>query len=431
MQQGNPAIDPASRRKAVVAATLGNALEFYDFMVFALFAIQIGNTFFPSDNVYASLMASLATFGAGFVTRPIGAWVIGSYADRAGRRPALMLSMYLMGIAILGIALLPGYETIGVAAPILAVAARLIQGFALGGEVGPSTAYLLENAEEASRGLVMSLQRVSQLLANFLGALAGLVLSIVLTKAQFDTYGWRIALLLGATIIPFALIIRRDLPETIHASEPQHGPDGAMPNSIGRTMLLGFLIISAGTISSYVTTYMTTFGQATLKLSSTTAMAGQLLANLFAMGSCFISGMLSDRIGRRPMVIVSFASSAILAGITFPWMTGSPGSFSFIVSGILFATASSAAVSPFMACIAECLPKEVRARNFALVYALPVAIMGGTTQMVVTWLIHVSGDPLAVAWYPIGALIVGVIATYLLSESAPARTGLVPARVSA
>lgn len=422
MEHGVAGNDRAIRRKAIVATTLGNALEFYDFMVFALFAIQIGNTFFPSGSAYLSLMASLATFGAGFVTRPIGAWIIGSYADRAGRRPALMLSMVLMGVGILGIALLPGYETIGMAAPVLAVLARLVQGFALGGEVGPSTAYLLENASRTNRGLVMSMQRVSQLFANVLGALVGLVLSVVLTKAQFDAYGWRIALLLGASIIPYALVIRRDLPETVHASEPPAGPHGTMPNSVWRAMVLGCLMISASTISSYITTYMTTFGQATLRLSSTTAMAGQFLANAFAMAACFVAGMVSDRVGRRPMVIGSFVASAVLAGVSFPWMTGSPGAVSFIVSGVLFATASAAAVAPVMTCIAESLPKEVRARNFAVVYALPVAVMGGTTQVVVTWLIHVSGNPLAVAWYPIGALIVGIGAVLLLRESAPLRT---------
>ena len=421
MDQEPARSDAATRRRAVVAATVGNALEFYDFMVFALFAIQIGETFFPSDDPYASLMASLATFGAGFVTRPIGAWVIGSYADRAGRRPALLLSMILMGIGTLGIALLPGYGAIGIAAPVLAVVARLIQGFAVGGEVGPSTAYLMENAETHNRGLVLSLQRASQLMANLTGALVGLVLSLVLGQAEFDAYGWRIALMIGALIVPYALYIRRDLPETAHISEPEALTGQQLPNSVKRTMILGALLITAGTISSYISTYMTTFGQATLKLSSTTAMAGQFLSNAFAIGGSLLSGALSDRFGRRPLAIAAYLASAAVAAVIFPWMTGSPGAASFIISGVLFSVAAAIGNPPTWALIAESLPKEVRARNFAMVYALPVAIMGGTTQMVVTWLIHVTGNPLAVAWYPIGALLLGTLAAWLLRESAPAR----------
>jgi MHS family citrate/tricarballylate:H+ symporter-like MFS transporter len=428
MESGEIANDRKVRRRAVVAATIGNALEFYDFMVFALFAIQIGEAFFPSGNAYLSLMASLATFGAGFITRPIGAWMIGSYADRAGRRPALMLSMILMGVGIIGLVLTPGYAAIGIAAPIIAVLARLIQSFALGGEVGPSTAYLLENAEQGRRGWVMSFQRASQLLANAAGALVGLMLSLILTKAQFDAYGWRIALSLGALIIPFALIIRRSLPETVHVKEPKPAPHLGKTNSVSRTMVLGFLMLSAGTISSYVTTYMTTFGQATLHLSSGTAMIGQLLANAFAIVSALYGGSISDRLGRRPVVVIAFIGSALTAGLIFPWMVATPGALSFIASGIIFAMISGAAVSPMMATIAESLPKEVRARNFALVYALPVSIMGGTTQLVVTWLIHVTGNPLAVAWYPIGALVIGIVAAILLHESAPARLR-VPQRV--
>src|SRR5580698_2331272 len=172
---------PAFGRRAIFGATIGNMLEFYDFITYSFFAIQIGHTFFPSDSQFASLMLSLATFGAGFVTRPIGAVVIGSYSDRAGRRPAMVLSFAMMGTAIIVLALTPSYDSIGVAAPIIVIAARMLQGFSLGGEVGPTTAYLMEAAPPHRRGLAVSWQPVSQQIAATAGALVGGVLSRLMT----------------------------------------------------------------------------------------------------------------------------------------------------------------------------------------------------------------------------------------------------------
>ena len=207
---------PISIRRATLGATVGNMLEFYDFITYSFFAIQIGRTFFPADSQFASLMLSLATFGAGFVTRPIGAVVIGSYSDRVGRRPAMILSFAMMGSAMLVLALIPSYASIGVAAPILAIVARMVQGFSLGGEVGPTTAYLMEVAAADQRGLAVSWQPVSQQVAATAGALVGLVLSKFMTSAALDAYGWRIAFLLGVACLPYGLWLRSRLPETIH-----------------------------------------------------------------------------------------------------------------------------------------------------------------------------------------------------------------------
>src|SRR5262245_42922266 len=178
-------------------------LEFYDFITYSFFAIQIGHTFFPSQSEYGSLMLSLATFGAGFITRPIGGVVLGIYADRVGRRPAMLMTFALMGAALVAISITPSYATIGLAAPVIVIIARMLQGFALGGEVGPSTAYLLEIAAPERRGLLMSLQFGSQQLAATLGALVGFILSRTMTTAALDSYGWRIAFLIGAIALPF------------------------------------------------------------------------------------------------------------------------------------------------------------------------------------------------------------------------------------
>ena len=198
--------------RGILAVTVGNMLEFYDFITYSFFAIQIGHTFFPSQSQFASLMLSLATFGAGFITRPIGGLVIGSYSDRAGRRPAMILSFVMMGCSIIVLALTPSYETIGITAPIVAIVARMVQGFSLGGEVGPTTAYLMEAAAPGKRGLAVSSQPVSQQIAATAGALVGFVLSQSMSDAALESYGWRIAFLLGAICLPFGCGCEPDCP---------------------------------------------------------------------------------------------------------------------------------------------------------------------------------------------------------------------------
>ncbi len=209
--------------RATLAVTIGNMLEFYDFITYSFFAIQIGRTFFPVGGEFGSLMLSLATFGAGFITRPIGALVLGTYSDRVGRKPAMVLSFTMMGCAIILLALTPSYESIGIAAPILAIIARMVQGFSLGGEVGPTTAYLLETAKPHRRGLAVSWQPASQQIAATIGALVGTILSETMSSAALDAYGWRIAFLLGAVCLPFGLWMRKGLPESLHLPESEGG----------------------------------------------------------------------------------------------------------------------------------------------------------------------------------------------------------------
>jgi len=195
--------------RQVASVGVGNALEFYDFLTFSFFAIQIGHCFFPAARTSHGLLFTLATFGAGFVTRPLGGFVIGRFADRSGRKPAMMLSFALMGAAITGLALTPSYTTIGAAAPALLLVFRLLQGFALGGEVGPSTAFLIEAAPPRRRGLYVGLQYGTQDIAVLAAGLVGYVLSSWLSAAALDAWGWRIAFLLGAAVVPVGLIIRR------------------------------------------------------------------------------------------------------------------------------------------------------------------------------------------------------------------------------
>jgi MFS family permease len=282
-------LTPTERRRAIFAATLGNGLEFYDFITFGFFAIQIGHTFFPSHSSFLSLMGSLATFGAGFITRPLGAHILGGYADRVGRKPAMLVSMSLMGAGILILAVTPGFSTIGYAAPVVAVLARLIQGFALGGEVGSATVDMMESATAARRGWTISWQGASQSVAASVGALVGLGLSLTLTPAELSAFGWRVALALGTTIVPVALYVRHALPETVHAPDSAVVPHGPFWQYM-RPVICGFLIIASGTIANYIFQYMATFGQNTLRLSTSLSMAGELANNAISIVAVMASG---------------------------------------------------------------------------------------------------------------------------------------------
>ncbi|HVN01933.1 MAG TPA: MFS transporter, partial [Caulobacteraceae bacterium] len=303
---------PSISRTHVAAAVVGNWLEFYDFVVYTFFALQIGDTFFPTHSEFGRLMLSLFTFGVGFVCRPIGAIVIGRFSDRVGRKPAMLLSFALMGLALVGFVCVPGYQQIGVWAPILAVSCRLVQGFALGGEVGPTTAYLIEAAPLHRRGLYGAWQSGSQSLANISAGLIGLTVSRVLTMSETHDWGWRIAIAIGALVLPFGLIIRQHLPETLGHEEPKlaaHAdvhPDAGVWRVIAghwRIVLLGLGLIASATISTYVFNFMTTYAQTTLHMGMRTGLLVAVTNGVAGFLASLAGGALSDRFGRRALMI--------------------------------------------------------------------------------------------------------------------------------
>jgi MFS family permease len=414
--------------RAAFGATIGNMLEFYDFITYSFFAIQIGHSFFPAQSEYGSLMLSLATFGAGFITRPIGGIVLGIYSDRVGRRPAMLLSFAMMGAAILVLALTPSYSTIGAAAPLIAIGARMVQGFALGGEVGPTTAYLIEIAPPERRALVVAWQPTSQEIAATAGALVGVILSRVMTPEGLDSYGWRIALLIGAACLPFGLWMRRTMPETI----PQDRDDAAageasnhftLARGHARLIALAVMILAGGTISTYVTQYMTTYAQNTLHVASTLAFTVSLVSNGLQIIGALLGGWLADRYGRKPVMIWPQLITLILTYPVFLWIVHSPGELSLLFGFGILSLIGSLPYTAFYATFTEALPQNIRGGVFATIYAVAIASFGGTAQLVVTWLLHVSGNPLAPSWYLLLAATVALIAMGLMPETAPIKTG--------
>ena len=428
---------PKLKRRHVAAATIGNALEFYDFLTYAFFSIQIGHAFFPVQSAYGSLMLSLATFGAGFLTRPIGALVIGAYADRVGRRPAMMLCFIMIGGSIVAMALIPTYATIGIAAPILAVIARMVQGFSLGGEVGSNTAYLMEAAPSDRRGMIVSWQGISQNLALIGGGTVGVLLTAVLPPAALDAYGWRVAFLLGAVAVPFGLWLRTNLPETLHAPEVNAIAPVIAQTRLAqarkhwRVIVLGLVVLAAGTIGSYTFTYLVTYAQATLHLPARAGFIAETSGNILSIPAMLLGGWLSDRHGRWPVNVLGNLPFLVLIVPTFVLVVAMRSELMLIVGMTILYVLFSFNGGSFAAGLAESLPKTIRGSGFGTVYALSIAAFGGTTQLVITWLIHVTGSALAPAWYLVGATSVGQVAYMLMRESSPVRLRAISARLAA
>ena len=408
--------------RQVAAVCVGNALEFYDFVTYAFFAAQIGRTFFPSQERDLSLLASLATFGAGFLTRPLGAWVIGRMGDRRGRKPAMLLSFSLIGIASIGLPLTPSYASIGVLAPILVIAFRLLQGFALGGEVGPSTAFMMEAAPVHRRGLYISLQSMSADAATLVAGVVGVVLAHALDEAALDAWGWRVALLAGAAIVPFGLYLRRTLGETLHVATRTGEPEPSA--GLTRIAVLGLAMLAAATTTNYILDYLTTYASSTLGMPSKLALGATAIVGLCGVCCDPLGGWLSDRFGRKPVMLIPLA---FLLFAIFPcfWLLGevrtAPALFGITT---VLAVAALLSTAVFLVAITESLPPERRSGGLSLIYAISISVFGGSTQFAASWLTHVTGNPLAPAWYMAGAVLVGLVAIALLPETAPVKRGV-------
>jgi MFS family permease len=409
---------PQVTRRHVVAAVAGNALEFYDFTAYTFFAIQIGHAFFPSKSEFVSLMLSLGTFGAGFIGRPVGAIVIGALADRRGRRPAMVLSFALMGVGILALALTPAFATIGIAAPLIVIATRLVQGFALGGQVGSATAYLFEAAKPETRGVYATLQYASQGLAALLGGSVGLVLANVMSADDLGAFGWRIAFLLGAAVLPFGFVLQRNLPETLHA--PEAAPGEGLREHL-RVIVLGLFALGSSTIAVYTLYYLPTYAQSVLHMRAGIASASGMVFGACNLIFALLSGWLSDRLGRKPVTIWPRVALSLIVVPLFLWLGAHPdGAALLTVSAVVAALATLSSGANLVA-IAESLPAHLRSGVLGTVYAFAIAGFGGSAQVIEAGLVHATGSALAPAWYLTGATAVGVVAMLLMPETAPVK----------
>jgi MFS family permease len=407
---------PRLDRGAVAATVAGNALEFYDFLTYATFAVYIGRAFFPTGNAFASLLLTLATFGVGFVTRPLGGVLIGAYADRAGRRPALMLTISLMTVGTLGLAVTPSYASIGLAAPIILIIARLVQGLALGGEVGPSTAVLLECAPLHRRGSFVSWQSASQGIAVLAAGMVGFVLSNILDKAQLAAWGWRLPFALGLLIVPVGLYIRRRLPETLEAPGTRGGGAvlGLLWREHRRTLLLAILIIMCLTVSTYVDGYMTTYALTSLGMPVSKAMLATIANGAVMAVAAVYGGRLSDRYGRKPVMILPRLALLIAVVPAFMLLIAHTTPVTLVLVTALLTLLGTLSAASVLTALGEVFPNEVRSSGLAVSYALSVSVFGGSTQFIVAWLIGVTGNRVSPGYYVVITSIISLWAMFRL-----------------
>ncbi|MGH7018211.1 MAG: MFS transporter [Caulobacteraceae bacterium] len=413
----------------VAAVTIGNALEFYDFLTFAFFAVYIGEALFPAGGSRAAnLLMALATFGVGFVTRPIGALVLGPLADRIGRRPVMVISIALMGLGMAGLALTPPYARIGLLAPALAVIFRMIQGFALGGQVGPSTAYMLEAAPPEKRGFYACLQYTSQGVASLLAPLAGFAITSYFSPAQTEAFGWRIAFGLGVAIVPVGLWLRGRIPETFSAVEEAKRFGAAVKVPLGRLVLthrraiiLGFLLLTSGTMVTYSSNYITTFALDTLHMSGPISFGVSVVAGVVGLVAVTWAGWISDKWGRRPLMIWATVPAIIAAPVAFWFIVHQPSVATLFIGMGVLAALTNINSAPVIVFLTESLPGFIRSSGVGIVYAFAISIFGGSTQFVLKALLTATGDHMVPGWYMMGALSLALVAAVLAPETAPAK----------
>ena len=391
---------PKNLTRVILAASAGNALEFFDFTVFGFFAIQIAGAFFPAHSQSASLLRAWATYGTAFLARPIGALVLGSYADRAGRRPAMALTILLMTIGTLLLVVMPPYSAIGALAPAGILLARLLQGFSAGGEFGGATAFMMEHAGRR-RGFYASFQFISQVVSNLAGAGTAWAVNSLLSPAHMASYGFRIPFAIGLLIAPVGLYLRRHVDETpvfLRTKSAETPARDVLRQAPGRILLAAGLL-AAGTAATYMGIYMPTYAQRELHMSVNDSFAPTIIASLLALIVTPTVAILSDRIGRiRPMVVFC----ALLAALSIPAfiaLSAAPTLHTLIALTLMMTLLRAAYSAPMPALMAELFPAQLRAVGMSTGYSLGVVLFGGLAPYACDWLILHTGNRTAPGWY--------------------------------
>ncbi|WP_321929047.1 MFS transporter [Paraburkholderia guartelaensis] len=396
-----PATTRQSQFRLIAACSIGNALEMYDFTVYSFFALLIGRLFFPSDSPYGSLLLAVATFGIGFVMRPLGGLVIGSYADRRGRKAAMTLTIALMVAGTLCISLAPTYAQAGVMGSLVILAGRLLQGFSLGGEIGASTAMLMESGEVGQRGFRVSWQLGSQGISALVGALTGAVLYATLSPQALESWGWRLPFLGGLLIAPVGLYIRSKLDETHEAEPDAPSPLGTLMREHGAKVGLGILSITAGTVGMYlVVFFMPTYMIRVLKMPPSLSLLSGCATGFTMLVASLVSGRLADRLARRKRLVLGALLFNIVAIVPAFWlMTRMPSVPLVLALSVMITAAANLGSTPMLLMLMEMLPASVRASGLSVIYSVGVTVFGGSSQFVVTWLLAKTGNPLSPAFY--------------------------------
>jgi MFS transporter, MHS family, citrate/tricarballylate:H+ symporter len=410
---------PASSKVAtVLRVTSGNFLEMFDFFLFGFYASHIAQAFFPTSNELSSLLLTFATFGAGFLMRPLGAIILGAYVDRVGRRQGLIVTLAIMAMGTILIAFVPSYATIGLIAPILVLTGRLLQGFSAGVELGGVSVYLSEMAPRGQKGFYVSWQSGSQQVAIVVAALIGYALNKLLMPDQISAWGWRIPFFIGCMIVPAIFVIRRSLQETEEFLNRKHRPNAPeIFRSIldnWQIVLLGVLLVTMTTVSFYlITVYTPTYGKSVLKLSETDSLLVTLCVGISNFFWLPVMGAVSDRVGRRPVLLTFTALTILTAYPALSWLVADP-SFSKMLMVLLWLSFLYASYNGAMVvALTEIVPASVRTAGFSLAYSLATAL-GGFTPYISTQLIALTGDKAAPGLWMTFAAACGIVATLMV-----------------
>jgi MFS transporter, MHS family, proline/betaine transporter len=415
--------DRRTTRRTIMAATLGNGLEFFDFTIYSFFAVLIGKLFFPADTELGALMMSLATFGVGFVVRPLGSIVIGRYADRVGRKQALVLTVLIMALGTGMIGLAPTYASIGLAAPVIIVLGRLLQGFSAGGEVGAATTLLMESGSASRRGSLVSWQVASQGGASLAGALIALLLTRTLSPEALLAWGWRLPFVFGLLIGPLGFYLRRHIDDTLPAASSVK-PARLTERMPLRQILAGAMIVMGASSTMYtIVFFLPSFLTMTIGMPSGVSLLAACTAGFVLLVGSPFAGRLADRMGRRKTLL--YVASIVSLGAILPAFHAiqvwpSIYTVMLVVSVLIGAVTLSTPVAFVL--ILEAFRPEVRATSLGIIYALGVTIFGGFAQFIVSGLWRMSGSFYAPAWYVLACGMVSLAGIVLFKETAAQTT---------